>query len=177
MTGIPPLARVFNLVGADVQAWYDEVPKRQKVDKGDSILNLERNTPAHKKGGSAQKFKIDDHFRSSLCVVCGKVTSGCKFGAVIKVLILKTKATVICPECLSNTEPTLHILYSRMHLAQNRLADCQRICSSCSNTHPVEEIACESLDCAWLYERKTAEAEVQIWKDVPIVVSEVELGV
>jgi len=81
---IPPLARVFNLVGADVQAWYDEMPKRQKVDKGDSILNFERNTPAHKKGGSAQKFKIDDHFRSSLCVVCGKVTSGRKFGAVIK---------------------------------------------------------------------------------------------
>jgi len=73
---IPPLARVFNLVGADVQAWYDEMPKTHEVDKDDSILALERNTPAR---GSAQKFKIDDHFRSSLCVVCGKVTSGRKF--------------------------------------------------------------------------------------------------
>ena len=86
---IPPLARVFNLVGADVQAWYDEMPKTHKVDKGESILPLERNTPASKKGGSAQKFKIDDHFRSSLCVVCGKVTSGRKFRAVTTVLILK----------------------------------------------------------------------------------------
>jgi len=71
---------VFNLVGADVQ------PKRPKVDKGDSILNLERNTA---KGDSAQKFKIDDHFRNSLCVMYGKVTSRRKFGAVI--LILKTR--------------------------------------------------------------------------------------
>jgi DNA polymerase zeta len=82
---------VFNLVGADVQAWYDEMPKTHKVDKGDSILTLERNTPARKKGGSAQKFKIDDHFQSSLCVVCGKVTSGRKFRVGNKKLILKTR--------------------------------------------------------------------------------------
>lgn len=88
---IPPLARVFNLVGADVQAWYDEMPKTHKVDKGDTTLNLERNTPARKKGGSALKFKIDDHFQSSLCVVCGKVTSGCKFRVETKVLILNTR--------------------------------------------------------------------------------------
>ena len=41
----------------------------------------------------------------------------------------------------------------------------------------MEEIVCESLDCPWLYERKTAGAEVQIWKKVPIVVSELELSV
>jgi hypothetical protein len=41
----------------------------------------------------------------------------------------------------------------------------------------MEEIACESFDCSWLYERKTAEAEVQIWKDVPTVVSGLKLGV
>jgi DNA polymerase zeta len=85
---IPPLSRVFNLVGADVQAWYDEMPKTQKVDRGESILTFERDTPARKKGGSAHKFKIDDHFRSSLCVVCGKVTSGREFRVIIRVLIL-----------------------------------------------------------------------------------------
>jgi len=39
-----------------------------------------------------------------------------------------------------------------------------------------EEIACESLDCPWPYERAIAEEEVQIWKGVPIEVSEFELG-
>jgi len=82
---------VFNLVGADVQAWYDEMPKTHKVDKGDSILALGRNTPARKKGGSAQKFKIDDHFQSSLCVVCGKVASERKFRVKIRMLVLKTR--------------------------------------------------------------------------------------
>ena len=88
---IPPLARVFNLVGADVQAWYDEMPKTHKVDKGDTTLSLERHTPARKKGGSALKFKIDDHFQSSLCVVCGKTTSGRKFCVETEVLILNTR--------------------------------------------------------------------------------------
>jgi len=41
---------------------------------------------------------------------------------------------------------------------------------------PREEIACESLDCPWPYERAIAEGEVQIWKGVPIEVSEFELG-
>ena len=88
---VPPLARVFNLVGADVQAWYDEMPKTHKVDRGGSTLTLERNTPARKKGGSAHKFKIDDHFQSSLCVVCGKITSGRKFRVEKRALILKTR--------------------------------------------------------------------------------------
>jgi len=40
----------------------------------------------------------------------------------------------------------------------------------------MEEIVCESLDCPWSYERKIAEGEAQIWKGVPIEVSEFELG-
>src|SRR5258706_14524588 len=41
------------------------------------------------------------------------------------------------------------------------LAGCQLILLQ--DTRPMEEIACEPLDCPWLYERKTAKAEVQIW--------------
>ena len=54
------------------------------------------------------------------------------------------------------------------------------IVASCSIKVPpngVEEVAYKPLDCPWLYERKTVEADVQIRKDDPIVVSELELGV
>ncbi|GAA5899314.1 DNA-directed DNA polymerase [Sporobolomyces salmoneus] len=46
---IPPLSRIFDLVGASVAQWYEEMPKTQKIVKGGSIA---------------------DHFESAHCVAC-----------------------------------------------------------------------------------------------------------
>jgi DNA polymerase zeta len=68
---IPPLERIFNLVGANVRAWYDEMPKTIKADRIDPITFSPRKT---KKDDGANRFKIDEHFQSSQCLVCGDVT-------------------------------------------------------------------------------------------------------
>ena len=54
---IPPLSRIFNLVGADVEHWYDSMPRTKRAGKYEV--------------GGANKTRIDSHFRSSHCVVCG----------------------------------------------------------------------------------------------------------
>ncbi|KAF8132968.1 hypothetical protein EV363DRAFT_1327053, partial [Boletus edulis] len=63
---IPPLERIFNLVGADVRAWYDEMPKTTTVDEQDPLVHSPRKcAPVHANG-----FKIDEHFQSACCLTC-----------------------------------------------------------------------------------------------------------
>jgi len=70
---IPPLERIFNLVGANVRAWYDEMPRTIKADKIDPITSSPQKT---RKEASNNRFKIDEHFQSSKCLVCGDVAPG-----------------------------------------------------------------------------------------------------
>lgn len=60
---IPPLSRIFNLVGADVEGWFDSMPRTKRVGRYDVF----------QKGKG--KMRIDNHFLSSHCVVCGIETS------------------------------------------------------------------------------------------------------
>lgn len=65
---IPPLERIFNLVGADVRAWYDEMPKTITVDERDPVaLSPRKRASVH-----ANRFKIDEHFQSARCLTCGR---------------------------------------------------------------------------------------------------------
>lgn len=66
---IPPLERIFNLVGADVRGWYDEMPKTITVDERDPLALSPRKrerVPIH-----INRFKIDEHFQSARCLTCG----------------------------------------------------------------------------------------------------------
>ncbi|KLT41724.1 hypothetical protein CC85DRAFT_328733 [Cutaneotrichosporon oleaginosum] len=62
---IPPLARIFNLVGGDVEQWYDSMPRARA---------------AKRYGGAAAR--IDAHFASSHCRICaaegGPVCRACR---------------------------------------------------------------------------------------------------
>ena len=68
---IPPLERIFNLVGADVRSWFDEMPKSLRADQPDVTLS-----PRKKKRNVLVEnaFKIDDHFTSSHCLICSAFT-------------------------------------------------------------------------------------------------------
>lgn len=70
---IPPLERIFNLVGADVRSWYDEMPKALRADQPDPLLlsprKLKKNVDA------ANALKIDEHFSTTHCILCGALTS------------------------------------------------------------------------------------------------------
>jgi DNA polymerase zeta len=73
---IPPLERVFNLVGADVRQWFAEMPKA----KGSVELSLASPSKRNKLAidsahppASPGGFDIEEHFRNDQCLVCGEI--------------------------------------------------------------------------------------------------------
>jgi DNA polymerase zeta len=64
---IPPLERIFNLVGADVRGWYEEMPRRICADGADNSLM----SPEKAKGlMTPGRLRIEEHFRNSQCILC-----------------------------------------------------------------------------------------------------------
>ncbi|EGN99381.1 hypothetical protein SERLA73DRAFT_90742 [Serpula lacrymans var. lacrymans S7.3] len=132
---IPPLERIFNLVGADVRAWYDEMPKTMKVDQVDP-LSL---SPRKNKGNTTNKFKIDEHFQSSQCLHCGALAQ-----------------EGICDACRRDPQTVIPALLGRIYKAESRMLNTQQICVSCTASAAAEPIRCENYDCPWFFERTKA---------------------
>jgi DNA polymerase zeta len=62
-TLIPPLERIFNLVGANVRSWYDEMPKVQRIEQRE-LLNI-RDISRRQNTAT-----LHSYMRSRLCAVC-----------------------------------------------------------------------------------------------------------
>lgn len=142
---IPPLERVFNLVGADVRAWYEEMPKAIEVDQRDPLLSSPKKPIAI----ATDRYKIDEHFQSSQCLSCdGPASEG------------------ICEDCLANPQHAIPNFLRRIHKGEKKLLDTHRICATCTSSGPVEPIECLNTDCPWLYERKKAERKSEFLEGV-----------
>ncbi|KAL6361285.1 hypothetical protein LRP88_04752 [Fusarium phalaenopsidis] len=55
---IPPLERIFNLVGANVRQWYDEMPKVQRIRHATTL--------------GTRKTTLESYMKSSHCLICDK---------------------------------------------------------------------------------------------------------
>ncbi|RAR07607.1 DNA polymerase zeta catalytic subunit [Stemphylium lycopersici] len=64
---IPPLERIFNLVGANVRQWYDEMPKIQRI-RNVSIPIAPSSRLEN--GGAGLKKTLESYMKSSNCLVC-----------------------------------------------------------------------------------------------------------
>ncbi|KAI0361627.1 hypothetical protein OH77DRAFT_1546215 [Trametes cingulata] len=151
---IPPLERIFNLVGADVRSWFDDMPKSLRADQPDVTLTPRKNK---RNVMVANAFKIDDHFTSSHCLICGALTP-----------------EVLCDICRSDHPTTISELLSRVQGTETRLKDVHLVCGSCCGTAPAEPVQCESLDCPWLYERKKLESKAEALTTVHELIDEME---
>uniref|UniRef100_A0A0B7JWS1 DNA polymerase n=1 Tax=Bionectria ochroleuca TaxID=29856 RepID=A0A0B7JWS1_BIOOC len=60
---IPPLERIFNLVGASVRQWYDEMPK---------VKHHNSHMFAAQRVGGGRKMTLEAYFQSMHCVVCSR---------------------------------------------------------------------------------------------------------
>ncbi|EMD42049.1 hypothetical protein CERSUDRAFT_90650 [Gelatoporia subvermispora B] len=158
---IPPLERVFNLIGADVRAWFDGMPRALRADVPDSIMMSPRKSPKKQQKDVADysPFKIDEHFGSSRCMLCESFTD---------------IDEPICEICLMDPQVAITGLLSRLKVTEDRLKDVQAVCSSCCGTAQAEPVHCESLDCPWLFERKKAEHKAETLAEVQDFVHELE---
>lgn len=123
---VPPLNRCLLLIGADVNQWYADLPKRIHATIAYKPMTI---------GGAslAKKSTISQYFASTACVAdCGAQTS-----------------LGLCSDCLNRPNQSAIILASKIGNLERKYSLVQSLCQSCcGRAHDVE---CKSLDCPVLF--------------------------
>lgn len=127
---IPPLERIFNLVGANVRSWYDDMQKFQRVRR----VNINEEL----KESAATKI-IESYMKSSACLVCWEK--------------LEVEGS-LCPSCKADLPRSLLALRQKLNRIESKFLDILKVCQSCSGISPIEEVRCVSKDCPVFYTRK-----------------------
>ncbi|EED13839.1 DNA polymerase zeta catalytic subunit, putative [Talaromyces stipitatus ATCC 10500] len=145
---IPPLERIFNLVGANVRQWYDEMPKIQRIRRiegaftGQGDNNNSSNTTISKK-------TLESYMKSSICLICkNKLTD-------------KNSDLPLCNNCTSQSHVSLFKLTSQLQQAERRTSNLLKICRSCMVVPFGDDVICDSKDCPVFYSRTR---EMSNWK-------------
>ncbi|CAO1639278.1 unnamed protein product [Sympodiomycopsis kandeliae] len=126
---IPPLTRVFNLLGADVEAWFREMPRPS-------------NTASHQYDPSdttLSRLTLTDHYKKESCLNCHR----------------PTKAE-LCLDCHQTPASVLYSIIGQHSTAIKKVETVEKVCRDCSRLTPGESSSCVSIDCPILYERETA---------------------
>ncbi|KAI1897439.1 hypothetical protein AGOR_G00083300 [Albula goreensis] len=119
---LPPLSRIFILIGVDVFSWYQELPRIQK---------------AYATAGGAEevgrKGTISQYFTTLHCPVCDELT---QLG--------------VCGRCRAEPQRVAVTLHQELRLWESQQEQLLKICRNCSGG--VErQVPCVSLDCPVLY--------------------------
>ena len=137
---IPPLERIFNLVGANVRQWYDEMPKYQRVRRVEGVL-----APLGADTGLMKKT-LESYMKLSACIVCRKKLDD---------------EQPICPRCMAQPHQSLLRLKNGLMRAERRVRDVHRVCQSCMGVAWGEEVKCDSKDCPVFYSRTRQDSELR----------------
>ncbi|KAL4942212.1 hypothetical protein BDV06DRAFT_192711 [Aspergillus oleicola] len=129
---IPPLERIFNLVGANVRQWYDEMPKVHRIRRVEGTNSL---IP----GARSTIRTLESYMKASACIVCKAKL----FDAEIP----------ICTDCMQRPHISLHELVMRQRQAEQKVANLERVCRSCMDVPFGDDVKCDSLDCPVFYAR------------------------
>ena len=154
---IPPLERIFNLVGANVRQWYDEMPRTQRIRSrvagsraaaaaGGAAYYAENNS---RMGVAAPvKRTLEAHFSSSLCIVCRA-----KLPPPKSYPDQSTARLPLCVACAGQPFVSLYTLKTRVRRGEVRLKDINAVCRSCAGLAFGEDVRCDSRDCPVFYTR------------------------
>ncbi|KAL4805530.1 hypothetical protein BDV18DRAFT_21030 [Aspergillus unguis] len=145
---IPPLERIFNLVGANIRQWYDEMPKIHRIRRVEGSSSLI--------GGKSNIRTLESYMRASACIVC------------------KTKLydaeIPVCSDCVQQPHVSLLDLITRQRQAEQKVANLERVCRTCMDIPFGDEVKCDSLDCPVFYARTRG---LTHWRHVNAVLSPV----
>ncbi|KAH8743089.1 hypothetical protein F5883DRAFT_634477 [Diaporthe sp. PMI_573] len=132
---IPSLERIFNLVGANVRQWFDEMPKVQRVRR----VGAQAPGPA----GARKKFTLESYLHSASCAVCG------------------AKDVALCRGCRRDTAGSMLQLQTRLNTEERRYMEVVKVCQSCAALSPLDNVPCDSKDCPVFYTRRKQEARLR----------------
>jgi DNA polymerase zeta len=135
---IPPLERIFNLVGANVRQWYDEMPKYQRIRRIEAAL-----VPDAAEAGLTKKT-LESYMKSSTCIVCREALDS---------------GSPLCQSCFSRAPQTILHLRCKLARSEKKASLLAKVCRSCSGLGWNEEIKCDSKDCPVFYSRTRHKAD------------------
>ncbi|XP_030578063.1 DNA polymerase zeta catalytic subunit isoform X2 [Archocentrus centrarchus] len=120
---LPPLARMFQLIGVDVFSWYQELPRIQKASCSSAVGGEE----------AGRKGTISQYFTTLHCPVCDELT---QLG--------------VCSQCRAEPQRVAVTLYQDMRQWESQQEQLLKICRNCSGCAE-RQVPCVSLDCPVLY--------------------------
>ncbi|XP_044025704.1 DNA polymerase zeta catalytic subunit isoform X2 [Siniperca chuatsi] len=119
---LPPLARMFQLIGVDVFSWYQELPRIQKASCSSAVGEE-----------VGRKGTISQYFTTLHCPVCDELT---QLG--------------VCSRCRAEPQRVAVTLYQDMRQWESQQDQLLKICRNCSGCAE-RQVPCVSLDCPVLY--------------------------
>ncbi|KAJ8008958.1 hypothetical protein DPEC_G00083820 [Dallia pectoralis] len=129
---LPPLQRLFQLVGVNVLNWYQELPRVQKA----SCSTVVRGEEVGRKG------TISQYFTTLHCPVCDELT---QLG--------------VCAGCRAEPQRVAVTLYQDMSLWERQQDLLLKICRNCSGSAE-RQVPCVSLECPVLYKLSRANRQL-----------------
>ncbi|KAM8952408.1 DNA polymerase zeta catalytic subunit isoform 2-T2 [Pelodytes ibericus] len=127
---LPPLNRVFSLIGVDVFSWYDELPRIQKA------WSTARNDV------DARKGTISQYFTTLHCPICDELT---QHG--------------ICSKCRSQPQNVTVVLNQEIRELECRQDQLAKLCKNCTGCWD-QQIQCVSLNCPVLFKLSRVSREM-----------------
>ncbi|KXL42393.1 hypothetical protein M433DRAFT_358235 [Acidomyces richmondensis BFW] len=144
---IPPLERIFNLVGANVRQWYDEMPKVQRI----RVLGGQREGNSH---GFKSNKTMESYMGSSLCLVC-------RIKLPLPPPHVEESDIPLCNVCREDkVQHALLALRTKLQKAERKARYMNDVCRDCANLAPIDEVKCESRDCPVFYSRVKADTHL-----------------
>ncbi|KAH7037486.1 uncharacterized protein B0I36DRAFT_359172 [Microdochium trichocladiopsis] len=137
---IPPLERIFNLVGANVRGWYDEMPKVQRIRRVENAGGLVAAGGMSAGQGAlmAVRKTLESYMKAAACLVCSSKTEN---------------EGSVCDECKQDAPGSLVSLQTQLKREEAQLLEVHKLCQSCAGLAPLDEVPCDSKDCPVFYTR------------------------
>ncbi|KAG6934668.1 hypothetical protein G0U57_016698, partial [Chelydra serpentina] len=127
---LPPLARIFSLIGIDVFSWYHELPRIQRA-AANARTELD-----------GRKGTISQYFTTLHCPVCDELT---QHG--------------ICSKCRSQPQHVAVILNQEIRELERKQEQLVKICKNCTGCFD-RQIQCVSLNCPVLFKLSRVSREL-----------------
>ncbi|KAF2229850.1 putative DNA polymerase zeta catalytic subunit [Viridothelium virens] len=154
---IPPLERIFNLVGANVRQWYDEMPKVQRVRAFGAGGGQEDGVGRGLFGHAPGRKTLERYLQKSVCLVCRTKLAPPKS-------LAEDKELPLCADCRKRPSRAILALRTKLSTAEKKVADVERVCRSCANLSWNDEVKCDSRDCPVFYSRIRAKTKEGVEK-------------
>ena len=153
---IPPLERIFNLVGANVRNWWEELPKVQRIRQ---LGGVQQESAF---GVKNARKTMESYMGSSLCVVCRTKLLPPK-PASDDTDVPEELELPLCTTCrYTTTSSSLNVMRRKLQAAEAKANSMHKVCRSCAGLAFDEDIKCDSRDCPVFYSRVKTDTQLRV---------------